>query len=449
MTAYRANILVVDDEESMREGCAQTLAGEGYRVETVSNGENGLEAVARKSFDAVVLDLQMPGLPGIEFLKRVHKGNPRLPVVIITGYGTIGTAVEAMQRGARDFLTKPFTPEALVSAVDRVVGERLHVQESAATEFLLNSEDGSEALICRSPGMMNVVQLVRKVAPSDSTVLVYGETGVGKELVTRTIHRLSKRRDKAFVTVDCGTLVETLFESEMFGHVKGAFTGAAETTRGKFEIADGGTIFLDEIANVSMNMQARLLRVLQEREFSRVGSHEKIRVDVRIAAATNRNLLKEIAESRFREDLFYRLNVVPIHVPALRERREDIPALAMHFLRSFSAKRGSPVREMSKKALQYLESQDWPGNVRELKNLIERALVTCDEPVIDDVHLMEFAAGKPPPPSVSDGSLSELEQKEIARVLTQFDGNRSKAAEYLGINRKTLREKMRKYGIEP
>jgi len=371
-----------------------------------------------------------------------------LPVIIITGYGTIETAVEAMQRGAKDFLTKPFTPEALLCTLNRIVSGRRHVQESGAVESLLGAEASPDTLVHRSPAMMNVVQLVKKVASSDSTVLVYGETGVGKELVTRMIHRLSKRREKAFVTVDCGTLVETLFESELFGHVKGAFTGAVETTRGKFELANGGTIFLDEIANVSLNMQARLLRVIQEREFSRVGTHERIRVDVRIAAATNRDLLREVAEQRFREDLFYRLNVVPIHVPPLRERREDIALLAGHFLRSFAAQRNLPSRDISAEAVRHLEMHDWPGNVRELRNRIERALVTCEDDVIGLVHLLQPATGETPPaPRIIEGSLSELEQKEILRVLTQCHGNKSQAADYLGINRKTLREKIRKYGI--
>jgi DNA-binding NtrC family response regulator len=305
-----------------------------------------------------------------------------------------------------------------------------------------------DVMIGRSPAMINVTQLVKKIAPTDSTVLVHGETGAGKELIMRTIHRLSRRRDKPFVTVDCGSLVESLFESEMFGHIKGAYTGASETTQGKFALADGGTIFLDEIANISLNMQARLLRVIQEREFSRVGSSEKIRVNVRITSATNRDLAKEIRERRFREDLFYRLNVMPIHLPPLRERREDIPLLVDHFVKIFGARTGKAIPAVSDEAMQFLRTYDWPGNVRELKNAIERAVVTCEGSAIQvaDLSYKGFAEGSTPNGG-DTGSLAASERDQIVKMLLQFEGHKSKTAEHLGINRKTLREKMRKYGI--
>jgi DNA-binding NtrC family response regulator len=324
LMSHLANILVIDDEESMREACIQALSVQGYRVKAVENGYRGIALIERESFDVIILDLKMPGIHGMDVLRSINKNDPNSVVVVITGYGTIELAVEAMREGAYNFLTKPFTPEALTDAVKKAVKKRRRNLEKEYNNFPLNADIDSERIITRSPEMVEVVRLAKKVARTDSTVLIYGETGVGKELLARTIHRLSDRYDKPFVTVDCGALVESLFESEMFGHVKGSFTGAVETTRGKFELANGGTIFLDEIANISVNMQARLLRVIQEREISKVGSSEKIKVNVRIAAATNRNLLKEMRQGKFREDLYYRLNVVPIRMPPLSATRENV-----------------------------------------------------------------------------------------------------------------------------
>lgn len=291
--------------------------------------------------------------------------------------------------------------------------------------------------------------LIKKVAATESTVLITGETGVGKELVAQTIHRLSKRANKSFVTVDCGVLVESLFESEMFGHTKGSFTGAIETTQGKFELANGGTVFLDEVANISINMQARLLRVIEEREISKVGGLEKTKVDVRIIAATNKDLVKEIDKERFREDLFYRLNVVPIHITPLRERRQDISVLARYFLKRFGQQRKKAITRISAEAMHSLEMYDWPGNVRELRNTIERAIVTCEEKVIQSRDL-SFGGStvQGDVNSLGEGCLAEMEKERISKVLKQFDGHKTKTAEYLGINRKTLREKIRKYKIK-
>jgi len=446
---FSANILVIDDEESMRAGCIQTLTESGYRVQAVEDGHKGLEKTSNESFDVILLDLKMPGIPGMEVLKKLKENDPNCFVIVITAYGTVDSAVEAMKRGAYDFLSKPFTPEALNSIVKRAVDNRLRALEDACVSLALDKEMISETIVGRSDEMAKLALLIKKVAATDSTVLITGETGVGKELVAQMIHRLSKRADKPFVTVDCGVLVESLFESEMFGHTQGSFTGAMETTQGKFELANGGTIFLDEVANISINMQARLLRVIEEREISKVGGLEKIKVDVRIIAATNRNLLKEINEGRFREDLFYRLNVVPISIPPLRERRQDISVLAKHFLQKFDQQKKKAVTSISTETMRSLEMYDWPGNVRELRNTIERGTVTCEGEVIelDDLSFNKSTI-QGNVNSSGGGCLEEMEREKISKVLKQFNGHKTKAAEYLGINRKTLREKIRKYKIK-
>lgn len=447
--AFSANILVIDDEESMRAGCIQTLAENGYMVQAVENGRMGLEKTSKESFDVILLDLKMPGIPGMEVLKKLKENDPNCFVIVITAYGTIDSAVEAMKRGAYDFLSKPFTPETLNSIVKRAVDNRLRVLEDACVTLALDQEMLSKTIIGQSDEIVKLVAFVKKVAPTNSTVLITGETGVGKELVAQTIHRLSNRADKPFVTVDCGVLVESLFESEMFGHTKGSFTGAIETTQGKFELGNGGTVFLDEVANISINMQARLLRVIEEREISKVGGLEKINVDVRIIAATNKNLFKEIDEGRFREDLFYRLNVVPINIPPLRERRQDISVLAKYFLKRFNQQKKRAVTRISAEAMRSLEMYDWPRNVRELRNTIERAIVTCEGKAIE---LDDLSFNKPMIQNNINSSgtsyLEDMEREKISKVLKQFDGHKTKAAEYLGINRKTLREKIRKYKIK-
>ena len=325
---------------------------------------------------------------------------------------------------------------------------RLRALEDVCIAVALDEKMISKTIIGKSDEIAKLSLLIKKVSASGSTVLITGETGVGKELVAQTIHRLSKRREKPFVTVDCGSLVETLFESELFGHTKGSFTGALETTRGKFELANGGTIFLDEIANISINMQSRLLRVVEEQEIPKVGSSEKIKLDIRVISATNKDLLMEIEKGRFREDLYYRINVVPVNIPPLRERRQDIPILANCFLKEFIKQQKMTVKRISAEAMRSLEMYDWPGNVRELRNAIERGIVTCEGKVIelDDLSynksmLQNYInlSGK--------GSLAELEREKIIKVLNQFDGHKTKAAEYLGINRKTLRQKIRKHRI--
>ena len=446
--SFSANILVIDDEESMRAGCVQTLEQDGHRIQAVGDGRKGLEKTGKESFDVIILDLKMPGIPGMEVLKKLREDDPNSVVIVITGYATIDSAVEAMKRGAYDFLPKPFTPEELRSIVKKAVDCRLHALEDVCIAVALDEKMISKTIIGKSDEIAKLSLLIKKVAASGSTVLITGETGVGKELVAQTIHRLSKRREKPFVTVDCGSLVETLFESELFGHAKGSFTGALETTRGKFELANGGTIFIDEIANISINMQSRLLRVIEEQEISKVGSSEKIKLDIRVISATNKDLLMEIEKGRFREDLYYRLNVVPVNIPPLRERRQDIPILANYFLKEFIKQQKMTVKRISVEAMRSLEMYDWPGNVRELRNAIERGIVTCEGKVIE---LDDLSYNKSMPQNninlSGKGSLAELEREKIIKVLNQFNGHKTKTAEYLGINRKTLRQKIRKHRI--
>ena len=449
MTSVAPKVLVIDDEESMREGCVQTLSAEGYRAKAAADGREGLAMVRREAFDLAILDLRMPGMDGLDVLAELREIDPNVVVVVITGYATVESAVEAMRKGAYDFVPKPFTPEALVEIVRRAADKRRMVMENVYLRRELDGKTGGKIVVGQSPAMAQVAEQVRKVAPTDSTVLLHGETGVGKELIATAIHRASPRHDKPFVVVDCGALVETLFESELFGHVKGAFTGAAETKHGKFELANGGTIFLDEIGNVGTNIQAKLLRVIQEREVVKVGGSQKVEVDVRIIAATNKDLRVEMREERFREDLFYRLSVVPIHLPPLRKRKKDIPLLVDYFQAKFGEKRGRPAMGISDDAMGSLQAYDWPGNVRELENAIERAVVMAEGNVIQSEDLLYY--GQPQEGAmepVMGKRLADVEKGEIIKALRQFEGHKSRTAEFLGINRKTLREKIRKYGIE-
>lgn len=444
----QGKVLIIDDEESMRIACRQTLEMAGYSTVTAENGEYGLERSRQESFDVALLDLRMPGLPGIEVLKKLRQESPNTAVIIITGHGSIESAVQAIKLGAYDYLPKPFTPEALIAQVRRAETAARRALENACVGEGLERKMLSKVLIGRSEAMSHVLRLVQKAAPADSTVLITGETGVGKEVVARAIHRLSRRSNQRFVTVDCGTLVETLFESELFGHVKGAFSGAIENTTGKLELADGGTLFLDEIANISVNMQARLLRAVQEREFSKIGSTTRKKIDVRIISATNRDLQEAVRDGKFREDLYYRLNVIHIAVPPLRERLEDIPALVDFYLRKLAAEKGRPVTGVSDEAMRFLKRCDWPGNVRELINALEYAVVTCEGRILGLKDFPAAMSGSSAPGTTAGGSLARLEQNEIVNALEMFQGNKTRAARHLGINRKTLREKMQKYGLK-
>ncbi|TKJ31427.1 sigma-54-dependent Fis family transcriptional regulator [bacterium (candidate division B38) B3_B38] len=449
--AISANILVIDDEEVIRNACTQVLTRDSHRVKGAESGERGLAMMKQEVFNIVILDLVMPGLSGMDLLQRIREDFPDVLVIVITGYATVESAVEAMKGGAYDYIPKPFTPDALRMVVRRAVDKRELILKNIFLQEELKTKIGKVEIIGKSKPIQEVLKLVRKVAPTDSTVLITGESGTGKELIARTIHQISPRHQKPFVTVDCGALVETLFESELFGHVKGSFTGAVATKYGRFEIANGGSILFDEIGNIGPNIQANLLRAIEEKEITRVGSTRVIKVDVRIMAATNKDLRKEVKEGNFREDLLYRLQVVPINLPPLREWKEDIPLLAEYFVEKFSKKMKKPKKAISPRVMDKLCQYSWPGNVRELENTIERAIVLSDRETIelDDLFPSSpYSIHQKEPDPVGLKTLSEMEKEHIIRTLHILQGNKSKTAERLGIDRKTLRAKMKKYGID-
>ena len=388
----QTNILVVDDEETMRDSCQQALSREDNIVKVAEDGSTALAMLEKESFDLVILDLKMPGLSGMEVLNRIKQDDPEVVVVVITGYATVESAVEAMKSGAYDFIPKPFTPESLRAIVSRALEKRRLSLENILLRTQLKGKLGEDVIIGESTSMRKVEDLVRQVGPTDSAVLISGEAGTGKELIARIIHNQSSRRDKPFIVIDCAGVSGSLFESELFGHVKGSAPGAIETKYGRFEVANGGTVFLDEIGNLSMDIQAKLLRVLRQKQIIKAGSSQVVKVDVRIIAATNKDLLKCIQQQTFREDLFYLMSVVSIVLPPLRERSEDIPLLANYFLAKHNEKREKSVTAISEQAMKVLTEYDWPGNVRELENVIERAVVLTKSGVIrpDDLWYYEL-----------------------------------------------------------
>ena len=447
MNGAPVSVLVIDDDESIRLGCGQSLELEGYLVRTAANGKEGLEFAREEAFDVVIVDLKMPEVGGMTVLARLRQEMPDAQVIMITGYATIESAVEAMRVGAYDYLPKPFSSDMLNAVVKRAIERRRLRFDNAALRLALKERIGEGVMIGDSKAMQEVGRLIRRAAPTDATVLIFGKTGVGKELAARAIHDGSGRRDRPFVPVDCGALVEGLFENELFGHVRGGFSGAVEASTGKFELANGGTIFLDEIGNISPDMQAKLLRVIQEREVTKIGGSQRVKLDVRIVAATNSDLIEEMRAGKFREDLFYRLSVIPIHLPSLCERREDIVPLALHFLQKHAPHRNRNISGFSDEALAMLEEYDWPGNVRELENAVERALVMADPPRINPGDLMFYRPIPAGADVTSEGHLVEVEKREIRAALDRFGGQINRTADFLGINRKTLREKMRRYGL--
>jgi len=446
----KSSILVIDDEEVMRDSCRQVLTRQGHEVHTESDGTAGLRLLGEHNFDLVMLDLKMPGLTGMEVLDRIKQVAPETIVIIITGHATVAAAVEAMKLGAYDLLPKPFTPDELLAIANRALERRRLVTENFSLRGELQGLRETEFVLGPNAGMRSILNVISKVAPTDSTVLITGESGTGKELIAQAIHRSSPRKDGPFIAVDCGSLVPTLFESELFGHVKGAFTDAVANKRGKLEMSDGGSVFFDEIGNIGPESQAKLLRALQEREFCRVGDTRSIAFDARIIAATNQDLRKAVEARSFRDDLYYRINVVNIDLPPLRERKDDIPMLVDHFLKDYNRKRKRSVRAVSPAAMRLLLDYSWPGNIRELENVIERAVILCDGQTIEPWDFPfkaaraagPEAAGTPPA-----GTLEDVEKAHIMRVLRHVDGHRSRAAQLLGVDRKTLRAKIRRYGI--
>jgi DNA-binding NtrC family response regulator len=447
----RWHILVVDDEETMAESLAAWLREDGYSVDTASCGREAVEKARAREYAIYFVDLKMPGgLDGIETMMEIRKLQAQASVIVITAYATVDTAIAAMKEGAQEYIVKPCHPQEISLLVERIIRVKNLERENAILRRKLTRQYRFHDLVSKSQRMAAVFDLAREVASQRSTVLIRGESGTGKELVARAIHYSGDRGRGPFVAVSCAALAETLLESELFGHEKGAFTGASTQRKGKFELAHGGTLFLDEIGEISPKVQVDLLRVLQERRFFRVGGTEEVEVDVRVVAATNRDLAREVREGRFRDDLFYRLNVIDIRIPPLRERREDVPLLAQEFVDRLSHELGREVAGISDEALRILMDHDWPGNVRELENAIERALVTCKSGVLaaEDLAFLRAAAAPAHDLKLPAGlSLQDLEREYVALTLQRTQGNVKAAADALGIDRSTLYEKIRKYEI--
>ena len=442
-------ILIVDDEFSVRNSLSAWFEDEGYTVDVAANGKEALVKLAESQWDIFFLDLKMPGMSGLELQKKIMEIQPNSTIVMITAFASVESAVEAMQSGAYDYLSKPFDPDYLALMVRNII-ERKQLKEEAATlKKTIEEVYTSKEIIGESAGIKKMMEDIRAVAGADSTVLIRGESGTGKELVARALHANSKRRYAPIVTINCGALPESILESELFGHEKGAFTGAQYARKGKFEMADGGTIFLDEIGNISPKIQMELLRILEDKKFFRLGGSKEIKADFRTIAATNKDLEAAMKDSEFRSDLFYRLNVFVIEIPPLRERKSDIPLLAQHFFKIFTSQMNKPIANISSDAVKVLIDYDWPGNVRELENAIERAVVVCKSKEIRPSDFPFFHARlEDEAEAASDDSLEALQMKHIKKILEQTGWNISKAALVLQIDRVTLYNKISKYNLQ-
>jgi two-component system, NtrC family, response regulator HydG len=449
----KGRILVVDDEASARTGLEKLLRLDGYSVETADGGSAALGLQEEHAFDVVITDLKMPGMDGVELMKKLRELDRELPVIVVTAFNDVTSAVNAMRDGARDYLTKPIDVDALTLAIDRAIEQRDLRVEAEELRRQVRERDGGglEGMIGNSAAMQKIYRVARQVAPSRATVLITGESGTGKGELARALHAKSARASKPFVSVHCSALAETLLESELFGHERGSFTGADKRRLGRFEHADGGTIFLDEIGEISPAIQVKLLRVLQEREFERVGGNERIKVDVRVIAATNRDLAADVQAGRFREDLFYRLNVIQIEVPPVRVREGDILLLAQSFLKRFSEDAHKRVDGFTEKARAKLLAYRWPGNVRELENAIERAVVLCDGTMIDEEHLpfglvptVRAGVGGP---RIPGATMAELERHAILSTLEAVGNSTTRAAEMLDISVRTIQYRLHDYGV--
>jgi DNA-binding NtrC family response regulator len=444
-------IMVVDDEKNTREGLKWALEATGAEIFLAENGEQALIKLGNIHVDLVISDLKMPKMDGMELLDHIRDEFTETDFVMLTGHGTVETAVEAMKRGAFDYLMKPVNIDELQLLVDRAFEQKSLKQENERLRREVNDRYGFESIVGHSPQMENIFEKIRQVSPTKANVLVQGETGTGKELIAKAIHFTSNRARKPFIAVNCGALTQTLLESELFGHEKGAFTGAIRQKPGRFELANTGTIFLDEIGETTPELQVRLLRVLQEHEFERVGGTKLVKVDVRVIAATNRNLKKEVEAGRFREDLYYRLNVIRIDIPSLRERLDDIPLIASHFLREFNREHGKSL-SLSPKSVSYLQNYHWPGNVRQLRTVIESSVILTSGKEIAPKNLPDEIRTESAPSNMVrlrvGMTVADAERELIKATLSEFSGNKAKAARTLGLGRKTLYRKLQEYEIE-
>ena len=450
-------VLVVDDDDAHRGMLRMMLKSWGYTVEEAADGDEAVEKVHAKAFDAVLTDVRMGKVNGIEAMKQILSYNPSLPVILMTAYSSVETAVDALRIGAYDYLIKPLDFDALKETLNKAIEHSRLGVENRELRRQFSEENASTEILGRSPAITSMLSMIRTVAPTEATVLITGESGTGKELVARALHAQSLRKDEPLVTVNCAALAETLLESELFGHEKGAFTGADKRREGRFKQADRGTLFLDEIGEMSIGVQAKLLRALQQGEIQRVGSDKSEHVDVRVIAATNRDLRKEVEERRFREDLYFRLNVISLEVPPLRQRKEDIPLLAAHFLSHYAERNHKNVKGFSAQCMDMLLHYDWPGNVRELQNAVERAVILCTGEYVTGpelpVNIAKLAAEAMPKSSEVSSSLAglpleEVERRAIEETLRETGDNKSAAARKLGITRATLHKKLRKYGSD-
>ena len=459
------NILVVDDEAVIRDGLHRILNGERYRVDTCNSGHTAIELLQQKDFGLIITDLKMPGMNGIEVLKAVKALQPDVPVIVITGYSTVDSAVDAMKHGAIDYIAKPFTPEQILDKVERALEQRTVILDEIYLKKEIISHHGFHQFIGESKEMQKVYHRIMHVAATNSTVLITGESGTGKELAARAIHENSPRKDKPFVAVDCSSLAETLLESELFGHVKGSFTGAVQTKTGLFKIADGGTLFLDEVSNISLSTQAKLLRVLQERKITPIGGTQLVPIDIHLVTATNKNLRNMANEGTFREDLFFRLNIIPIELPPLRDRKQDIPILIRHFLKKYTAEIGKEIKGVAPDVMSFLEKYSYPGNVRELENIIERAVVLAEGVIIrnEDLELWDskdtFTNNMIDRIPLNAEELKEMKRHirgkavetiEKAFVMSALDRNNwnvTRSAEETGILRPNFQGMLKKLGI--
>ncbi|MGA3120044.1 MAG: sigma-54 dependent transcriptional regulator [Polyangiaceae bacterium] len=447
---HRGRILIVDDESNARAALSEILREEGYATETAADGFKALGKIDEFAPDVILTDLKMPGLDGIAFMEKARAAAPGAAFVVMTAFGTISSAVLAMKKGAENYLLKPLDPEALGAVVERAMEKARLVQEAQRLRDRLRERNAFSHIVSSDPTMDSVLELVAQVGPSRASVLVIGESGTGKELIAEAVHAASPRAKAPFVRLHCAALSESLLESELFGHERGAFTGAVARREGRFEQADGGTLFLDEIGEVPAAIQVKLLRFLQERTFERVGGNETLRVDVRVIAATHRDLGAEIKKGSFREDLFYRLNVVTIELPPLRDRRADVPVLASFFLRRYAAENGKTIDTFTDDALRTLLEYRWPGNVRELENVIERAVVLCDGTRIERKHLPPSvipSSERDGPPPIPGSTIADLERYAILKTLEACGGSTSRAATVLGVSPRKIQYKLHEYEL--